>query len=258
MGFFRNLAAHEIVGQVVPLWKRVRHRRTRTNIVFMSMGEPLHNVGEVIDACRLLTHPLGQRLGRGRITVSTAGVVPGIRRLAESGLGVKLAVSLNATTQEARERLMPRAAKTPLPELLAAARAYAEHTGERVTLEYVLLAGVNDGTDDADRLATLAAGQPFKLNLIPYNPGASSELARPERERVDAFAQRLWPRAPVVTVRWSQGPDISAACGQLHTEIVGLAQRRIDTGRAPGEPGRDFVGKRGTDRGPATGSGSPS
>jgi 23S rRNA (adenine2503-C2)-methyltransferase len=225
MGFFRNLAAHEIVGQVVPLWKRIRDRRTRTNIVFMGMGEPLHNVAAVADACRILLDPLGFALGPGRITVSTAGVVPGIRKLQETGLGVRLAVSLNAATQSLRERLMPRAAQTPLPELLAAARGYAQATGNRVTLEYVLLRGVNDSDADADRLASLVRGGPFKINLIPYNPGASPDLERPERERVDAFAQRLWPRAPVVTVRWSLGPDIGAACGQLRTEVDGTPRR---------------------------------
>ncbi|MGQ0722298.1 MAG: 23S rRNA (adenine(2503)-C(2))-methyltransferase RlmN [Candidatus Eiseniibacteriota bacterium] len=231
MGFFRNLAAHEIAGQVVPLWRRIRDRRTRTNIVFMGMGEPLHNVPAVTDACRILMDPLGFNLGPARITVSTAGVVPGIKRLQQSGLGVRLAVSLNAPTQSLRERLMPRAAKTPLPELMAAARGYAEATGNRVTLEYVLMKGVNDTDTDADRLGSLVRGGPFKINVIPYNPGASPELERPDRERVDAFARRLWPVAPVVTVRWSMGPDIAAACGQLRTEVDG-AQRRGPRGAA--------------------------
>ena len=218
MGFHRNLEAHEIVGQLVPLWKRVRGTRTRTNIVFMGMGEPLHNVGSVVDACRLVMDPLGLALGPKRITVSTAGVVPGIRKLAESGLGVRLALSLNATTQAARERLMPRAAKTALPALLDAARDYAHRFKSRVTMEYVLIHGVNDSLEDADRLASLVAGGPFKINVIPYNPGASPELVRPEAEQVDRFAQRLYPQAPAVTVRWSLGPDIAAACGQLHVE----------------------------------------
>jgi 23S rRNA (adenine2503-C2)-methyltransferase len=225
MGFFRNLAAHEILGQVVPLWKRIRDRRTRTNIVFMGMGEPLHNVAAVIEACRILLDPLGFGLGPGRITVSTAGVLPGIRRLLESGLGVRLAVSLNAPTQALRARLMPHAAKTPLPELMATARGYAEETGTRVTLEYVLMRGINDSDTDADRLGSLVRGGPFKVNVIPYNPGASPDLERPDRERVDAFARRLWPVAPVVTVRWSMGPDIAAACGQLRTEVDGPPRR---------------------------------
>ena len=218
MGFLRNLEAHEIVGQVLPLWKEIRDRRTRTNIVFMGMGEPLHNVPAVVGACRTLMDPLALNLGPRRITVSTAGVIPGIRKLAESGLGVKLALSLNATTQEDRERLMPKAAKTKLPELLDATRDYAARTGNRVTVEYVLIRGVSDRPEDADRLAALLQGGPYKINLIPYNPGADPGFERPDRDRVDAFARRLYPGSPAVTVRWSQGPDISAACGQLRTE----------------------------------------
>jgi 23S rRNA (adenine2503-C2)-methyltransferase len=250
MGFFRNLAAHEIAGQVVPLWKRIRPLRTRTNVVFMGMGEPLHNTDAVMEACRLLMDPLGFGLGPGRITVSTAGVIPGIRKLAASGLAVRLAVSLNATTQSQREMLMPRAARAPLPDLLEAARAYARATGDRVTVEYVLMKGVNDSGEDADRLAALVRGGPFKINVIPYNPGASPALERPDRDRVDWFARRLWPQAPVVTVRWSQGPDIAAACGQLRTEVEGpprgAARARPGLEAAPAgrpspesEPGRD-------------------
>ena len=218
MGFRRNLEASEILGQVLPLWRIIRDRRLRTNVVFMGMGEPLHNVPGVVAACRVLMDPLGLNLGPKRITVSTAGVVPGIRRLAESGLGVSLAVSINATTQEARERLMPRAARTPLAEVVEAARAYAERFGARATMEYVLLRGVNDTREDARRLGKLFRGGPFKINIIPYNPASDSPLERPERDRVDEFARWVWPDAPVVTVRWSMGPDIAAACGQLSTE----------------------------------------
>ncbi|GJM45363.1 MAG: dual-specificity RNA methyltransferase RlmN [Gemmatimonadota bacterium] len=222
MGFLRNLEAWEIVGQVIPLWREIRAERddkVRTNIVFMGMGEPLHNTDAVIEACRLLTDPLGLHLRPKGITVSTAGGIAGMRKLADSGLGVRLAVSLNATTQEERERLMPKAAKVPLLELVAAARDYAERTNDRATMEYVLMRGVNDRPEDADRLGDLFRGGPFKINLIPYNPGGNGQLERPDREAVDAFARRLYPQAPVVTVRWSMGPDIAAACGQLKTEV---------------------------------------
>ncbi len=238
MGFYRNLEPAEILGQVLPLWRRIRHLRTRTNIVFMGMGEPLHNVPAVVAACRVLRDPLGLNLGPKRITVSTAGVVPGIRKLADSGLGIGLAVSVNATTQEARARLMPRAARTPLPELIAAARAYAERFGSRVTMEYVLMQGVNDSREDAERLGKMFRGGPFKINIIPYNPGADTGLERPDRERVDRFAQWVWPNAPVVTVRWSMGPDIAAACGQLRTEIETPSRKTPGedlSGPAPGE-----------------------
>jgi 23S rRNA (adenine2503-C2)-methyltransferase len=219
MGFQRNLEPSEIVGQVLPLWRDVRAMRTRTNIVFMGMGEPLHNVHRVIEACRLLVDPSGLGIGPKRITVSTAGVVPGIRKLAESGLGVRLALSLNAPNQSAREKIMPKAARTRLPEVLEAAREYARRFRSRVTLEYVLIQGVNDSEQDADQLAEIARGGPFKINVIPYNPGAAPDLVRPDRGSVNAFVDRLYPKAPVVTVRWSMGPDISAACGQLRVEV---------------------------------------
>ncbi len=233
MGFHRNLDAWEIVGQVLPLWKEISaDGRPRTNIVFMGMGEPLHNADAVIEACRLLTHPLGPNLSPKRITVSTAGGLAGLRKLADTGLGIRVAVSLNATTQVDRERLMPRAAKVPLEELMAAARGYAEATRDRVTLEYVLIRGENDRPEDVDRLARLARG-PFKVNVIPYNPGADDRLERPSREEVDRFATALYPKAPVVTVRWSLGPDIAAACGQLRTQVEGLPRRAPRTASPP-------------------------
>ena len=232
MGFTRNLTPAEIVGQVLPLWREIRDRSVRTNIVFMGMGEPLHNAEAVIEACRRLTDPLGLRLGAKRITVSTAGALAGLRKLQDSGLGVKLAVSLNATTQELRERLMPKAAKVGLRELVAAARTYAERTGTRATMEYVLLKGVNDRREDADRLGKMLRGGPFKINVIPYNPGASESLERPSVEDVDRFAQWVWPNAPVVTVRWSMGPDIAAACGQLRTEVLADTKKAAPETRA--------------------------
>lgn len=225
MGFFRNLGAHEILGQVLELRRRVPDELIRTNIVFMGMGEPLHNAEELIRAIRILKDPWGLNFGPRRITVSTSGVVPGIRKLLESGIEVGLAISLNATTDVQRAKLMPRAARTPLRELLTAARDYAEKTKRRVTLEYVLLEGENDSREDADRLARMTHGGPFKINVIPYNPGAVPTLLRPNRERVDRFADWLYPLAPVVTVRWSMGPDISAACGQLK---VGLEKTRAE------------------------------
>jgi 23S rRNA (adenine2503-C2)-methyltransferase len=241
MGFFRNLEAHEIVEQVLELRRRVPDEKIRTNIVFMGMGEPLHNTDELIRAIRVLMDPWGLNFGTRRITVSTSGVVPGIRKLAASGTEVGLAVSLNATTEESRRRLMPRAAKTSIAELMSAARDYAARTRRRVTIEYVLIRDVNDSADDARRLASLVRGGPFKVNVIPYNPGASPEFARPDRERVDAFATLLHPTAPIVTVRWSMGPDIAAACGQLRVELEKTRQearelRRAEAGRAETRP----------------------
>ncbi len=237
MGFLRNLEAHEIVEQVLELRRRVPDEKIRTNIVFMGMGEPLHNTDELIRAIRVLMDPWGLNFGTRRITVSTSGVVPGIRKRAASGTDVGLAVSLNATTEESRRRLMPRAAKTPITELMSAARDYAVRTKRRVTIEYVLIRDVNDSAEDARRLALLVRGGPFKVNVIPYNPGASPDFVRPDRERVDAFATLLHPTAPIVTVRWSMGPDIAAACGQLRVELEKTRQearelRRAEAGRA--------------------------
>jgi 23S rRNA (adenine2503-C2)-methyltransferase len=231
MGFSRNLRSHEIIAQILPLWRRIRDLRTRTNIVFMGMGEPLHNLREIRPSLRLLLDPLGLGLGPKRITVSTAGVVPGIRQLAATGFGVGLGISLNATTDSLRRRLMPRAARWSISQLLRSAREYAAATGTRVTFEYVLIRGLNDTPEDADRLARLTRGGPFKINLIPYNPGASEEFVRPERERVDSFAERLYPQAPTVTVRWSLGGDIAAACGQLRTRLL-EENRGNEAGRA--------------------------
>jgi len=215
MGLQRNLGAGEIVGQVVAMGDFHRWQDERFNIVFMGMGEPLANYHALMDAIRILRDERGLNMGARRITVSTSGLVPQIRRLAGEGLQLGLAVSLHATTDELRDRLVPVNRRWPLSELMAAAREYGERSGRRVTLEYTLLAGVNDGADDADRLAEMARALPSKINLIPYNPVPGLEWKRPERKAVEAFAHRLLPRAPAVTVRRTLGGEIWAACGQL-------------------------------------------
>jgi 23S rRNA (adenine2503-C2)-methyltransferase len=181
----------------------------------MGMGEPLANYGPMMEAIRILHDPHGLALGARRITVSTSGVVPGIRRLAGEGLPVGLAVSLHATTDELRTRLVPINKRWPLAELIPAARDYGARTGRRVTLEYTVLAGVNDREEDAVRLGALARELPSKINLIAYNPVPGLPWKRPTPESLDAFARRLWPIAPAVTVRHTQGGEIWAACGQL-------------------------------------------
>jgi 23S rRNA (adenine2503-C2)-methyltransferase len=215
MGLQRNLTAAEIVAQVVAMGDFHRWRDDRFNLVFMGMGEPLANYEPVMEAIRILHDPRGIHLGARRITVSTSGVVPQIRRLAEEGLPLGLAISLHATTDELRERLVPLNRRWPLAELLPSARDYGRRTGRRVTLEYTLLAGVNDRDEDAVRLGAIARDLPSKINLIPYNPVPGLEWKRPSPESVDAFARRLWPIAPAVTVRHTQGGEIWAACGQL-------------------------------------------
>jgi 23S rRNA (adenine2503-C2)-methyltransferase len=215
MGLSRNLSAGEIVAQVMAMGDFHRWQDERFNIVFMGMGEPLANYDAVMNAIRILHDERGLNMGARRITVSTSGLVPHIRKLADEGMQLGLALSLHATTDELRDRLVPVNKRWPLRELLAAAREYGERSGRRVTLEYTLLAGVNDRPEDADRLAEIARALPSKINLIPYNPVPGLEWKRPERRAVEAFAHRLLPIAPAVTVRRTLGGEIWAACGQL-------------------------------------------
>lgn len=215
MGLKRNLRAEEIVSQVVTMGDALKWEDDRFNIVFMGMGEPLANLDAVCDSIRILHDEYGLNLGARRITVSTAGLVPQIRELAKLDLQVGLAVSLHATTDELRDQLVPINKRWPIAELLDAAREYGQTVGRRTTLEYTLLGGVNDSADDADRLASFARALPSKVNLIPYNPVPGLPWKRPSPEAIEAFARRLYPHAPAVTVRNTMGGDVWAACGQL-------------------------------------------
>ena len=215
MGLQRNLRAAEIVAQVLIMGDLQEWRDDGFNLVFMGMGEPLANYDAVMEAVRILHDEQGLNIGARRITVSTSGLVPQIERLAGEGLALGLALSLHATTDELRDRLIPVNRRWPLRELLPAAQAYGLRTGRRVTLEYTLIAGVNDAPADADRLAAIARDLPSKINLIPYNPVPGLPYRRPSPEALQAFAERLYPRAPAVTVRDTQGGEIWAACGQL-------------------------------------------
>ena len=215
MGLVRNLRPEEIVAQVLVMGDHHQWRDERFNLVMMGMGEPLANYSAVLQAIRILRDPYGLHLGARRITVSTSGLVPQIRALAAEGMPLGLAVSLHATTDELRDELVPVNRRWPIRELLTAARDYGRTTGRRVTLEYTLLAGVNDSEADADRLGAIARELPSKVNLIPYNPVPGLPWLRPTREAVDRFAERLYPQAPAVTVRHTMGGEIWAACGQL-------------------------------------------
>ena len=245
MGLKRNLSASEILGQVLFLRAEdyadagrsadgsVRGRGTGAgkgqdnapagaerafNIVFMGMGEPLDNYDNVVKAIRILANPDGLAVGGRRITLSTCGLPHRIRDLAKEDLGIGLALSLNATTDETRAELIPAARKFHLKEILESLTYFAERSGRRVTLEYVLIAGVNDKPADAKRLASIASSLPSKINLIALNPSPGLRLGRPTDEAVDRFVQILYPRAPAVTLRKSKGGDILAACGQLGAE----------------------------------------
>lgn len=214
LGLKRHLTAGEIVAQVLLLQNRMAPERL-TNLVLMGMGEPLHNFENVILALAAITGQPGMKLAAKRVTVSTVGLVPEIYRLAESGLGVRLAISLNATTDTARNLSMPVNRRFPLAKLMAAARDYARATEDRVTFEYVVIEGQNDSREDALRLAALVRGIPCKINLIPYNPNPQFAWRRPETARLTDFRDVLYPRCPAVTIRYSKGVDIGAACGQL-------------------------------------------
>jgi 23S rRNA (adenine2503-C2)-methyltransferase len=218
MGFLRNLTAGEIVDQVLAV-QRLEDVQV-TNVVMMGMGEPFHNYDAVIKACGLISDPEGPCIGARHIVVSTSGLVPMILRYADEGHRYRLAISLNATTDELRDRLMPLNRRWPIAELLHAAKYYTERSGQRVTFEYVLMEGLNDSLEDARRLKHLLQPIPCKLNLIPYN-STSGPFRRPSEKRLLAFYGELKDMRAPVTIRWSKGVDIDAACGQLATAEKG-------------------------------------
>ena len=212
MGFRRNLEAHEIVDQV--LCVRRETSMQPTNVVVMGMGEPLLNYENVMRALQVLNDPEAIAIGHRRITVSTAGIVPGIRRMAEEGRPYRLAVSLNAAIDDLRTLLMPVNKTYPVDEVIRAVRFYTAKTKKRVTFEYVLLKGINDSPGEADRLLKLLKGLPCKVNLIAFNP-TKGKFERPGAEHVRAFAERIKSLQAPVNLRLSRGDDIDAACGQL-------------------------------------------
>lgn len=223
MGLARNLGSGEIVDQVHRANRRLvelgvgEGPRPLTNLVFMGMGEPLANYPSLRTALELLLSEDGPNFSHRHVTVSTSGLVPMMRRLGEE-TPVKLAVSLNATTDAQRDVLMPINRRWPLAELMKACREFPARNGRRITFEYVLLAGVNDSLDDARRLADLVRGIPTKVNLIPYNENPGLGYAAPRPERVVEFQEALAARNLTVVVRKNRGRDISAACGQLAAE----------------------------------------
>jgi 23S rRNA (adenine2503-C2)-methyltransferase len=216
MGLARNLTVGEIVEQVY-LAERPGEPRRVDNIVFMGMGEPLANPAAVIGAVRVMADPAGYGFSPRRITISTSGLVPQMRRLAEQDLPVRLAVSLHAPNDELRSRLMPINRRYPIAQVLDAARAYAERSGRRVSYEYVMLDGINDALERAEQLAELLRGDLAHVNLIPYNETGADYRATPP-ERIYAFARALRARGIACSIRASRGRDIAAACGQLKAE----------------------------------------
>ncbi len=219
-GFARNLKSYEIVDQILEVSRTLRkeHERGLTNIVLMGMGEPLANFDEVIGALRLMTSDRGLGISPRRVTLSTAGLVPEIDRLGKSGVRVNLAVSLNASNDEERDRIMPVNKRWPLRELLAACRRFPLEPRKRITFEYVMLKGVNDSEEDAKRVAKMLRGIKCKVNLIPFNPFPGSGFERPDDGTVRRFQKALLVHNYTAPVRESRGRDISAACGQLREQ----------------------------------------
>jgi len=224
-GFNRNLSTAEIVGQ---LWLANRLIDARiSNVVMMGMGEPLLNLDNVLPALRLMLDDNAYGLSRRRVTVSTAGVVPGMDRLRDE-CPVALAVSLHAPNDALRDRLVPLNRKYPLRELLAACNRYLEKAPrDFITFEYVMLEGVNDGDAEARELAAIAARVRCKYNLIPFNPFPNSEFRRSGPERIRAFAGILQRAGVTVTTRKTRGDDIAAACGQLAGDVADRTRRSL-------------------------------
>jgi 23S rRNA (adenine2503-C2)-methyltransferase len=215
LGLCRDLTAEEIVDQVLGAARALRTEQRRvTNVVVMGMGEPFHNYDETLRACRLLNDPGGFALAARAISVSTAGVVPGIERFAAEPLQLNLAVSLHAATDELRDKLVPLNRRYPLDALFAACEAYVARTRRKLFFEYVVLASVNDTAEQAAALAKRLRRPLYHLNLIAYNE-AGGPFARPSAEGLSAFRTRLEKSGVKCTLRRSPGDDIGAACGQL-------------------------------------------
>jgi 23S rRNA (adenine2503-C2)-methyltransferase len=220
----RNLSASEIVGQVMLAkdsfdeWPASREGRAITNLVMMGMGEPLYNFENVAKALRIVMDGEGLGISKRKITLSTAGVVPMMKRCGEE-LGVNLAVSLHAVNDEIRDQIVPINKKYPLAELLQACRDYpGVHNARRITFEYVMLKGINDSDADARELVRILDGIPAKVNLIPFNPWPGAPYECSEPERVETFADILASHHMSAPVRQPRGQDIFAACGQLKSE----------------------------------------
>ena len=236
----RNLTAGEIVGQMMVArdsydeWPSTKENRLVSNVVMMGMGEPLFNYANVAKAVTILMDPDGIAISRRRITLSTSGVVPMIRRCG-ADLGVNLAVSLHAVTDEVRSRLMPINNKYPIGELLAACRDYpGAHNARRITFEYIMLKGINDSAADARELARLVIGIPAKFNLIPFNPWPGTPYISSTPAAIKRFSRILNDAGYSAPIRVPRGRDILAACGQLRSDSQRPALIRLKARLAAG------------------------
>jgi 23S rRNA (adenine2503-C2)-methyltransferase len=228
-GLIRNLSTAEMVAQVMA-GQQSSDRKVR-NLVLMGMGEPLHNYDQVTHFIHIATEPKGMAFSPNRLTLSTSGLIPGIRRMMDDALPCNLAVSLCATTDSIRDQLIPINRKYPIHDLLATFREYiAKRGNKRVLIEYVLLAGINDSLQDARRLCDLLKEMDCTVNLLPFNAYPGARYKRPSDANVSAFRAVLVEASMVAVVRESRGQDISAACGQLKTEMMASSER-LNQGR---------------------------
>lgn len=218
MGFKRNLTAGEIINQYVSV-SSLKASFKITNIVFMGIGEPLDNFENTIRSINILMDSAGINFSKRRISLSTCGLVPEIKKLAKLKLGVKLSISLHSADNSIRNKLMPINKKYPIEELIPAIREFSKTSKNPVTFECVLIQGINTSINDAKKLAKLLNGVNGKANLIPYN-GACSKFEAPDKETVDIFGQELKRRGVFFTLRKSRGQDINAACGQLRARSI--------------------------------------
>ncbi len=225
MGRVRDLSASEILGQVHAAARLLEPPARVSNVVFMGMGEPLDNLDAVLRAVRVMTHREGLKIAPRRTTVSTVGLLPRFSELVRAGTGASIAISLCATTDEARNAVVPIGRRFGLEALLEALRSNPLPHGHVYTIEYQLIAGVGDSIEDARRLSRMLARFPSKVNLIPFNPWPGCAFQRPSDAQVDAFRRVLDERNHRVTVRQSRGQDIGAACGQLE----GLPRPQAET-----------------------------
>lgn len=228
-GFRRNLKPGEIIAQVLHFAREVKRVKEDTvkpvtNVVFMGMGEPFLNYEATLQSVKILNDQKGFNLGARRFTISTVGIVPGIRRLAEEGLQVELAVSLHAPNDEIRDRLVPVNKGYPIKRLLIACQEYVKKTNRRITFEYVLINGVNDSIAHARELAALLGDMLCHINLIAMNPIPGVSMGPPPKHRVLAFEEELKRHGLSVTLRTSKGTDIQAGCGQLRLRILNDVQ----------------------------------
>jgi 23S rRNA (adenine2503-C2)-methyltransferase len=236
-GFGRQLTPGEIVDQVLhwhrPPWNALGDgSRGHYNIVFMGMGEPLNNADRVFEAVRLLNDPARLGIGARHITVSTSGVVPGMDRMIDELPQVNLAISLHAATDALRDELVPINRKWPIREVIGAGRRFAARTGRRVSLEYVMIDGLNDTDAQAAGLAELAHGWRSHINLIPLNPTPGSRWSGTPAAGIERFVRTLRAGGATVTVRDTRGREIEAACGQLHAQLAGRSLRDAREARA--------------------------